>query len=121
MGGRSFIRNVRVMALGSGKHVEKDVDGVRCKIIEKDISQDRVDFLKDILEFNGYEVKVEEGKKKNEDDPTLFTLGVTDVVFNAVLAVYRMQLKLPNGTIVSPAYWKQESKHTNMQYYEEKG
>lgn len=109
------------MALDSGKHIEKDVDGVRCKIIEKDISQERVDFLKDILEFNGYEVKVEEGKKKNEDDPSKFTLGVTDIVFNPVLAVYQMKLKLPNGHYVSPAYWKQVSKKTGMQYYEEKG
>ncbi len=109
------------MALGSGKHTEKDVDGVRCKIIETGITEERVKFLKDILEFNGLEVKVEEGKKKKPEDPTVYTLGVTDITFNAVLAVYRMVLKLPDGRIVSPAYWKQESKETNMQYYEEKG
>jgi len=109
------------MALDSGKHTEKDVDGVRCKIIETGISKERVEFLKDILEFNGYETKVEEGKKKKPEDPTVYVLGVTDIVFNPVLAVYRMILKLPNGHIVSPAYWKQESKNTGMQYYEEKG
>ena len=108
------------MALDSGKHTEKDVDGVRCKIIEKDIPKERVDFLKEILEHNGYEVKVEEGKKKNEDDPSKFTLGVTDIIFNAVLAVYQQKIILPDGRICSPAYWKQVSKKTTMQYYEEK-
>lgn len=108
------------MALNSGKHIEKDIDGTRCKLIEKDISQERMEFLKGILEFNGYEVKVEEGKKKNEDDPTTYTIGVTDVVFNAVLAVYQMKLKLPDGRYVSPAYWKQKSPDTNIHYYNEK-
>ena len=108
------------MALDSGKHTEKDVDGVRCKIIETGLSKDRLEFLKEILEFNGYETKVEEGKKKKPEDPTVYVLGVTDITFNAVLAVYRMVLKLPNGRIVSPAYWKQVSNQTSLQYYEEK-
>lgn len=108
------------MALDSGKHVEKDVDGVRCKIVETDLSEERVKFLTEILEFNGFEVKVEEGKKKKPEDPTTFVLGVTDIVFNPVLAVYRMTLKLPNGHFVSPAYWKQVSKETKIHYYEEK-
>ena len=109
------------MALDSGKHVEKDVDGVRCKIVETGIPQERVDFLKGILEFNGYEVKTEEEKKKSPEDPTFFTLGVTDILFNPVLAVYQMKLILPDGRIVSPAYWKQVTKDTKRQYYEEKG
>ena len=109
------------MALDSGKHTEKDVDGVRCKIIETGITKERVEFLKDILEYNGYEVKIEEGKKKKPEDPTVYVIGVTDVIFNAVLAVYQMKLLLPDGRICSPAYWKQASKDTKMQYYEEKG
>ena len=109
------------MALDSGKHIEKDIDGTRCKLIEKDISQERMEFLKGILEFNGYVVKVEEGKRKTEEDPILYVIGVTDVVFNAVLAVYQMKLKLPDGRFVSPAYWKQKSKDTNMQYYDDLG
>lgn len=108
------------MALDSGKHIEKDVDGVRCKIIETGITHERVEFLKEILEFNGYEVKVEEGKKKKPEDPTVYTIGVTDIVFNPVLAVYQQKIILPDGRICSPAYWKQVSKKTNMQYYEEK-
>jgi hypothetical protein len=109
------------MALDSGKHVEKDVDGVRCKVVETGLTQERVDFLRGILEFNGYEVKIEEEKKKSPEDPTLFTLGVTDILFNPVLAVYQMKLILPDGRIVSPAYWKQVTKDTKRQYYEEKG
>jgi hypothetical protein len=109
------------MSLESGKHTEKDLAGVRCKIVETGITEERLKFLKEILEFNGYEVISAEDKKKKPEDPTLFSIGVTDVVFNAVLAVYQMKLLLPDGRIVSPAYWKQVSKDTKMQYYDEKG
>ena len=49
------------MSIRSGKHVVVEMDGVRCTVVEKGISMDRVNFLKDILEFNGYAVKYEEG------------------------------------------------------------
>ncbi len=106
------------MGLDSGKHVEKELNGIRCRIIETGITKDRADFLKDLLEYNGQEVVVEEMKKKNEEDPTLYSLGVTDVTFNPVLAVYQMKLFTRDGHIVTPAYWNQEAEDFRPQYWE---
>ena len=40
--------------------------------------------------------------------PETFTVGVTDVMFNAVNAVFGRLLKAPGGHIVTLAYWRQE-------------
>jgi hypothetical protein len=106
------------MSLDSGKHTEKDINEVRCRVVETGIEKTRVDFLKPLLEFNGHEVQVEELKQKNEEDPITFILGVTDITFSAVLAVYKFELKTPDGRYVSPAYWNQWSDDTRPEYYE---
>ena len=38
------------MALESGKHLEKEIDGVRCKVIENGITKERVEFLTSLFE-----------------------------------------------------------------------
>ncbi len=108
------------MALDSGKHTEKEINGVRCKVVEKSISSERVTFLKDLLEHNGFTVQVEEDKRKTEDDPQTYTLGVTDITFNPVLAVYKFMLKTKDGRKVSPAYYNQVSDDTRPEYWEVK-
>jgi hypothetical protein len=40
--------------------------------------------------------------------PETFTVGVTDVMFNATNAVFGRLLKLPSGHIVTLAYWQQK-------------
>jgi hypothetical protein len=40
--------------------------------------------------------------------PETFTVGVTDVMFNAVNAVFGRLLKMPGGHIVTLAYWQQQ-------------
>jgi hypothetical protein len=40
--------------------------------------------------------------------PETFTIGVTDVMFNAVNAVFGRLLKIPGGHIVTLAYWQQQ-------------
>jgi len=40
--------------------------------------------------------------------PETFTVGVTDVMFNAVNAIYGRLLKAPGGHVVTLAYWKQQ-------------
>jgi hypothetical protein len=40
--------------------------------------------------------------------PETFTVGVTDVMFNAVNAVFGRLLKIPGGHIVTLAYWQQK-------------
>jgi len=39
-------------------HLFEELNGVKCAIVEKSASQSRVDFLKKLLELNGYEVVV---------------------------------------------------------------
>ena len=44
--------------------------------------------------------------------------GVTDMVFNPVIAVYEMVLKTPDGKRVSPAYWDQKTSDCIDEYWE---
>ncbi len=39
-------------------HEFEELDGVKCAIVEKNVSKDRVAFLKDLLEYNGFKVVV---------------------------------------------------------------
>ena len=39
-------------------HTFEDLDGVKCAIVEKNCAPARVDFIKDLLEFNGFTVVV---------------------------------------------------------------
>jgi hypothetical protein len=99
------------------KHIVEEINGVRYTVVEKGATQDRVDFLKGLLEFNKFEVLVAEDKKETEDAPTLFTIGVTDIVFSPVIAVYEMSLKTPDGKRVSPAYWEQKTTEIVDEYW----
>ena len=104
------------MALNNGKHIVAEVDGTRCSIVEKGIEQQRVDFLKELLELNGYEVKIQEDKKADEEAEQLFTLGVTDLLFNPAVDVYKRRLRSKAGHRVTPAYWLQlSSKETEAE------
>ena len=42
--------------------------------------------------------------------PETFTIGVTDVMFNPVNAIFGRLLKTPDGHIVTLAYWQQQEK-----------
>ena len=39
-------------------HEFEDLDGMKCAVVEKNASKERVAFLKDLLEFNRYKVIV---------------------------------------------------------------
>jgi len=91
------------MALNKIKPVVEEIDGIRCIIVESGINEERLAFLKKLLEHNGYTVKV----KVAEDNTS--TIGVTDLMFNAVLDVYKRRLKSFTGKKVTPAYWLQIS------------
>ena len=39
------------MALNKGKHLVEEIDGVRCTVVEKGITAERAQFLKNILEL----------------------------------------------------------------------
>ena len=92
------------MALNKGKHIVEEIDGVRCSLVEKGVSPTRTEFLKKLLEINKYTVKV-----AAEADAATFKIGVTDMLFNPVVDIYKRDLKSLSGKRVTPAYWLQES------------
>jgi hypothetical protein len=54
--------------------------------------------------------------------PTTFTIGVTDLCFNATNAIFGRQLKTTDGRIVSLAYWQEKESVSNdeIPYFENK-
>lgn len=113
-------------------HEFEDLGGVKCAIAEKNASQERVDFLKRLLEYNGYTVIVVTSPPPKAaaksaavpptgettvttpaaevpppPPPSTFTVGVTDVTFNPTNAVFGRLLRTPGGQVVTLAYWEQ--------------
>ena len=113
-------------------HEFEELDGIKCAIVEKNASQERVGFLKDLLEWNNYTVvvvpstpaKAAPAPKPADDTevaeasavpppPTTFTLGVTDVTFNPINAIFGRLLKTKDGRVVTLAYWQQREAVSN--------
>ena len=122
-------------------HEFEDLDSIKCAIVEKNASPERVAFLKQLLELNKYQVVVVGSPAPKaapaapvaapavEGDattpapappvpevppaPTTFTVGVTDLTFNATNAIFGRQLKTDNGTIVTLAYWQEKEAVSN--------
>ena len=105
------------MSLNKGKHNVGEVDGVRCTIVESGLSHKRAEFLKDLLEFNKFEVKIQEEVSDPPADQKTYTLGVTDIVFNPVIAVYEKSLLTKENRKVTPAYWNQTGIEQNIPYW----
>jgi uncharacterized UPF0146 family protein len=99
------------------KHIVEEINGQRCTVVEKGIEKKRVDFLKELLQLNKFEVVVEEVAKTEEMTAQQYNLGVTDLVFNPVIAVYEMSMKTPAGEPVTAAYWNQESTNSVKEYW----
>lgn len=120
-------------------HEFEELDGVKCGIVEKNVSPERVEFLKKLLEYNRYTVVVvptpapkaapapkpvagEEAAPPPPPPPapTTFTVGVTDYTFNTINAIFGRMLKTPDGHIVTQAYWQQKEavSHDEIPYYE---
>ena len=112
-------------------HEFEDLDGVKCAIVEKNVSPERVEFLKKLLEYNGYTVVVVKSPPPKVvakpaaaapategtppppvpepvPQPETFTVGVTDVVFNVTNAIFGRLLRTPDGHVVTLAYWEQK-------------
>lgn len=97
------------------KHIVEEINGTRCTIVEKLATPERCEFLKNLLEFNGFTVITD--CKPDTEGNNKCTVGVTDIVFNPVIAVYEMALKTPSGARVSPAYWEQKETTVIDQYW----
>lgn len=122
-------------------HLFEDLNGIKCSIVEKNVSKERVDFLRQILEYNRFTVIVvpspppkaapAPGPVTNAADqvivpaptaPETFTVGVTDTLFNPVNAIFGRLLKAPGGHTVTLAYWQQKEKESNdeVPYFDSK-
>jgi hypothetical protein len=127
-------------------HEFEELNGVKCAIVEKNASQERVDFLKALLELNKFTVvvaasappkaaaltpapapaPVAEGTEAPPPPtptppppPTTFTIGVTDVSFNPINAIFGRLLKTKEGHVVTLGYWQQKETTSNdeVPYY----
>src|SRR4030095_13553631 len=128
-------------------HEFEELNGIKCAIVEKNASVDRVAFLKQLLEFNKYTVvvvaypppkpaPVASPKPPGTDEvaaqpivepqapppPETFTVGVTDVTFNPTNAIFGRLLRTKDGHVVTLAYWNQQesTSHDEIPYYESK-
>jgi hypothetical protein len=132
-------------------HLFEELNGVKCAIVEKNVSPARVAFLKKILETNHFEVVVipspppkaapapaprpvdqaGQATPTNAGDasdpqsairnPESFTVGVTDVTFNPINAIFGRLLHTEDGHVVTLAYWQQKDSIAldDIPYYEE--
>lgn len=105
------------MAINNAKHIVNEIDGVRCTIVETGITIDRAAFLRELLEYNNMEVKEMVEPAANQGGEPKYTLGVTDLVFNPVFAIYECRLKTRDGKNVTPGYWKQECTECDPRYW----
>ena len=131
-------------------HEFEDLGTSKCAIVEKNASAERVQFLKTLLEFNKYEAVVVDSPAPKAAPaapvaaavegeapatapaepaapiaapaPTTFTIGVTDLCFNATNAIFGRQLKTTDGHIVSLAYWQEKESVSNdeLPYFDNK-
>jgi len=105
------------MAINNAKHIVSEIDGTRCTIVESETTLERAAFLNQLLEFNNLEVKELVIPPETEGGESKYTIGVTDLVFNHVFAIYECRLKTPEGGIVTPGYWEQECIDCDSMYW----
>jgi len=108
------------MAL-AGKHLFGSIDDTRVTFVEKKVDENRKEFLKRLLEHNGFEVKIQEEKRPSEEEPQLYTVGVTDMVFNPTIWIFQRKLKTFDGRKVTQDYWNQLTEDTHPQYWNNGG
>lgn len=114
-------------------HEFEELNGIKCAIVEKNVAPQRVEFLKNLLHLNGYEVVVaaspapkaaptpkpatpanrevqteQPAPPPSPSAPETFTVGVTDVTFNPINAIFGRLLRTPDKHVVTLAYWQQK-------------
>ena len=105
------------MALNKGKHSVIEIEGVRCSLVETGLTESRALFLKELLQNNGFEVKMEKEKTKEGLELGTIALGVTDILFNPVIRVYMQKLLRKDGHVVTQAYWNQWPVNPDLPYW----
>lgn len=126
-------------------HEFEELNGVKCAIVEKNASADRVAFLTQLLELNKYtvvviaspppkpapapavkptstekEIQPQTSNPELQTGPETFTIGVTDVTFNPTNAIFGRLLRTKDGHVVTLAYWQQKEtvSHDEVPYFE---
>jgi hypothetical protein len=119
-------------------HPFEDIDGIKCAVVETGVDENRKEFLKDLLEYNRYTVVVSAEQAKKAPAPaseteatetpaetslpvsSTYKIGVTDVTFNAINAIFGRLLKTRDGRVVTMAYWYQKEKvsRDDIPYFE---
>ena len=127
-------------------HEFEELNGVKCAIVEKNASAERVAFLKSLLELNKFTVVVAASPPPKpapavakppgsaepptpiqptteppaSPPPETFTIGVTDVTFNPTNAIFGRLLRTKDGHVVTLAYWNQRESvsHDEVPYFE---
>ena len=118
------------MALNAN-HAFEDLGETKCAIVEKNCTPARTEFIRSLLELNGYVVVIAkspppkaaakpapkpaaEGAEPAPEPPPpppppdTFTVGVTDLTFNPANVIFNRNLKTADGKVVTPDYWKQK-------------
>lgn len=103
------------MGINKGKHIVQEIEGTNCTVVEKGISEARMNFLKNILEHNKFSVKI--AAEKKEGSPETYIIGVTDIVFNPVIAIYERTLFTTGGFHITPDYWNQKTNEIIPYYW----
>lgn len=107
----------------SGKHSVEEINGVRCSVVEKQASEERVKFLEVLLQHNGYIVEIQKnlpppakpqkpGTEAPEAQPAVpetYKVGVTDITFNIAVMVFSRKLSTLENKVLLPTYWTQEA------------
>ena len=105
------------MAINNAKHIVSEIDGVRCTVVETGATLERAAFLRDLLEFNNLEVKELLEPSQTPGGELKYTIGVTDLLFNPVFAIYERLLKTREGAAITPGYWRQECIECDPRYW----
>ena len=131
-------------------HEFEELGGIKCAIVEKNASKERIAFLKNLLELNEFEVVVVASPPPKAaappkpvapvdpnaqpqpqpqpevppppPPPETFTIGVTNLAFNPTNAIFGRLLKTKDGHVVTQAYWYQKDpvSRDDIPYYEQK-
>ena len=123
-------------------HLFEELDGAKCGIVEKNAIADRVAFLRELLEYNRFSVVViaspppktaslsaglDAGESLAVEPlpylPATYTVGVTDITFNPINAIFGRLLHTPDGHVVTLAYWNQKEKisRDEIPYFDDNG
>jgi hypothetical protein len=105
------------MSLTKGKHTIAEIEGIRCSVVETGLGESRARFLKELLEYNGCEVKMEKEKAKDGSSLDTYIVGVTDILFNIAIKLYGHKLIKQDGGTVTLQYWNQWPVDPDLPYW----